>query len=360
MTIEMMPRSAARTGRGTAYVSEFRDLTAQVREAGLSGRRHGFYAASLAAGLVALVAVWVGVALLGDSWWQLALAVVLGVVLSQLAFLGHEACHRQMFASPRHNEWAARVLSTLLVGISYSWWMTKHTRHHANPNKLGKDPDVESGAVAFSSEAAGQRGPVGTWLVRRQGWFFLPLLALEGWSLHVSSYRQALGRRPVKRRGLEITLLTVRHAAFLTAVFLLLPPGLGAAFIAVQVAVFGFLLGFAFAPNHIGMPVVPRGVEVDFLRRQVLMSRDISGGPLVRFLMGGLENQVEHHLFPAMSRPDLRRAQPIVAAYCAERGIAYTQTSLVESYRVLLTFLNEVGLRERDTFSCPLVRSHRG
>ena len=92
---------------------------------------------------------------------------------------------------------------------------------------------------------------------------------------------------------------------------------MAAAFLGVQLAVFGFLLGGAFAPNHVAMPIVPADGQFDFIRRQVLMSRNISGGPVVRFFMGGLENQVEHHLFPAMARPNLKRAQASSASTAA-------------------------------------------
>jgi hypothetical protein len=78
----------------------------------------------------------------------------------------------------------------------------------------------------------------------------------------------------------------------------LLPAGTAAAFVGVQLAVFGVLLGGAFAPNHIGMPIVLAGLKVDFLRRQVLMSRNISGGRITGYAMGGLNYQIEHHLFP--------------------------------------------------------------
>jgi len=355
-TIEPTLRGRA----GPAYVSGFRDLTALVKDAGLMGRRYGFYGVCLGAAGVALAAVWVGVVLLGDSWFQLLLAAALGLVAAQLGFLGHEACHRQIFRSARWNEWTGRVLSGLFVGISYGWWMSKHTRHHANPNKLGKDPDISSGAVAFTPEAAEGRRGLGAWLARRQGYFFLPLLALEGLSLHISSIRQVLGRAPVKHRRVEIAFLTVRLVGFLGLIFWLLPPGIAAAFVGVQIGVFGFLLGGAFAPNHVGMPTVPRGVEIDFLRRQVLMSRNISGGPVVRFFMGGLENQVEHHLFPGMARPNLRRARRIVRAYCAEHHIPYTETTLTSSYGTILRYLNQVGLAQRSTFACPLVQEYRG
>jgi hypothetical protein len=109
----------------------------------------------------------------------------------------------------------------------------------------------------------------------------------------------------------------------------LLPAGKAAAFVGVQLAVFGVLLGGAFAPNHIGMPIVPAGLKVDFLRRQVLMSRNICGGRITG--SAGLNYQIEHHQFPNMPRPNLKRAQPLVRAHCAEHGVDYTETSLLAS-----------------------------
>ena len=163
----------------------------------------------------------------------------------------------------------------------------------------------------------------------------------------------------MKHRAVEITFLAVRIFGYLALVFILLPPGVAAAFVGVQVLVFGFLLGGAFAPNHIGMPVVPRGMSIDFLRRQVLMSRNISGGPVVRFLLGGLDTQVEHHLFPSMPRPNLRRAQAIVQDYCREHSIVYTETSIWRAYANILPYLNRVGLRQQDAFACPLTQQFR-
>ncbi len=353
----MSPRNGVVT-RGQ-QASLYRELTDQVTAAGLMRRRYGFYWGAFGVAMVALGGVWAAVVLLEHSWLKLLLAVALGVIYAQLGFLGHEACHRQIFRSARWNEWAGRVLSGLLVGISYGWWMSKHSRHHAAPNQLGKDPDIESGAVAFSAEAVRERRGLSAWFAARQGWFFLPLLLLEGLSLHVSSFTRVAGGQPMKHRVTEMVFLVVRVGGQLALVFLLLPPGLAAAFIGVQLAVFGFLLGGAFAPNHIGMPLVDRGVSIDFLRRQVLMSRNISGGPLVRFLMGGLDTQVEHHLFPGMPRPNLRRAQTLVRRFCEEHDISYTETSILDAYRNILGYLNRVGLGERDSFACPITQQFR-
>ena len=348
------------SGAAARYVSGFQELTRRVQAEGLLARRYAFYWTCFGLAAVALAGLVAGMLLLGPSWLQLLLAAALGVLLTQLGFLGHEASHRQIFRSARWNDWTGRVLSGLLVGLSYGWWMNKHTRHHAHPNEVGKDPDIESSAVAFTEEAAASRSRLGAWFARRQGGFFLPLLALEGLSLHVASVRHLLNRRPVRHRWVEILFVLVRLVGYPLALFLLLPPGMAFAFLGVQLGVFGFLLGGAFAPNHVAMPIVPRGVKVDFLRRQVLMSRNIAGGPVIRFLMGGLSQQVEHHLFPNMARPNLRRAARHVRAYCEEHGIAYTETSLTESYVQILRYLNQVGLAARaDTFTCPLAQQYR-
>ncbi|MFL6065869.1 MAG: fatty acid desaturase family protein [Friedmanniella sp.] len=319
-------------------------------------RRYGYYWTKLVGAAVLLAAWAVGFVALGDTWWQLASAVLLSVLLTQTAFLGHDAAHRQIFKSGRWNDWVSLVVANLFVGLSYGWWQSKHTRHHASPNQVGADPDIDLPVIAFTPEAANRRRTrLGRWLVAHQGWYFFPTLLLEGVSLHADGLIRVLGRGPLKRRWLELTLLTVRLGGLVTLVFLVLPPGKAVAFLAVQLAVFGLYMGGAFAPNHVGMPLVSARLKLDFLRRQVLMSRNVSGGRGVAILMGGLNYQVEHHLFPSMARPHLRRVQPLVEAHCRAMGVPYTQTTLWRSYGIVVRYLNTVGLKGRDPFLCPLV-----
>ena len=124
-------------------------------------------------------------------------------------------------------------------------------------------------------------------------------------------------------------------------------------------AVFGLCLGGSFAPSHKGMPIVPRDMKIDFLRRQVMMSRNVRGGLVVDIAMGGLNYQIEHHLFPSMPRPNLRLAQPAVRAYCLDHGVAYTEVGLFESYGIVVGYLNNVGLRASGPFECPLATNLR-
>jgi fatty acid desaturase len=323
-------------------------------------RRYGYYWAKLI-GAVVLLAVWVAAFVwIGDSWWQLASAAVLGVTMTQIAFLGHDAAHRQMFKSGRWNDWISMIIANLLVGISYGWWQSKHTRHHANPNKEGADPDIALRAVAMTpAMATRHRSRLLRWLVAHQGWYFFPLLVLEGVSLHTDGLKRVLSRDKVERRWVEIAFLTVRLGGLTALVLAVLPPGKAVAFMAVQLAVFGLYMGSSFAPNHIGMPLVSPKLKLDFLRRQVLMSRNITGGRLISLFMGGLNYQVEHHLFPSMARPHLRKIQSLVATYCADEGVTYTQTSLWQSYRTVIGYLNTVGLKGKDPFLCPLVAQRR-
>jgi fatty acid desaturase len=335
------------------FTNTFTELAQAIRRKGLQSRRPGFYLMIFAVLVLALAGSATGMILLEDSWLQLLLAGALGVVFTQFAFLGHEASHRQIFQSGQANDRAGQVLAAL-VGLSHGWWMNKHSRHHANPNKIGKDPDIESDTVAFLDESAATRSGVRAWFTRRQGYLFFPLLLLEGLNLHVKAITSLSSRSPVKGRWIEVGMLTARFIIFFGLVFWLLPFGMAWAFIGVQLAVFGLYMGATFAPNHKGMPIVPADIKLDFLSKQVRTSRNITGGWWATILMGGLNYQIEHHLFPSMPRPHLRAARALVREHCRSNDIPYVETSLLSSYRTVISYLNRVGLAARDPFDCPL------
>jgi len=138
-----------------------------------------------------------------------------------------------------------------------------------------------------------------------------------------------------------------------------LSPGIAFVFLAVQLGIFGVYMGMVFAPNHKGMPLVPKDAKLDFLTRQVLMSRNVRGTRALDVVMGGLNYQIEHHLFPSMPRPHLRHVAPMVQTYCVSHGVPYTVTGLLESYGIVIRYINRVGLGERDPFACPLVEQRR-
>jgi len=350
-------RAPARPGREVN--SDFTELARLIQASGLMRRRYGYYWAKLIGLPLLVIAVFAAFVAIGDTWWQLVTAVVLGILFTQVAFLGHDAAHRQIFVSGKWNDWTSLVIGDLFIGMSYGWWRHRHTRHHANPNKLGVDPDTELPVIPLRPEQTRHRSRLFRWLAAHQGLLFFPILPLQGIALHAASVQRVLARERVERRWIEIALLSIRLVGYAVLVFVVLSPALALVFLAVQLGVFGFYMGASFAPNHKGMPLVPADAKLGFLQRQVLTSRNIRGNRLLDVAMGGLNYQIEHHLFPSMARPHLRRAAPIVAEYCRARGIPYTETTLLQSYGIVIRHINRVGLGERDPFDCPLVADRR-
>jgi len=322
--------------------SEYAQLSRQIKQAGLLDRRRRYYAARISLNLVLLAAGGAAFVLLGDSWWQLLTAAYLAVVFTQIAFVGHDAGHRQILRTRSANDLVGLLHATLLVGVSFEWWVGKHNRHHSNPNHEDLDPDIEIAALAFTAGQAGdKRGPFRV-IARYQAWLFFPLLLLEAAHLHVASAKAIL-RDTGQRNAVEASLLLVHVAGYLTALLLVLSPWQAAAFVLVQQGLFGLYLGCSFAPNHKGMPTLTEAEELDFLRRQVLTSRNVAGSRVVDFLLGGLNYQIEHHLFPNMPRPNLRHAQPLVRAFCTQHNIPYVEATMFGSYAEALRHLHTVG-----------------
>jgi fatty acid desaturase len=268
--------------------------------------------------------------------------VFFAVVFTQFGFMGHDAGHRQIFGSRRANDLVGHAHGAV-TGISYQWWVGKHNRHHANPNHEDADPDIDIPALAFSREQALDKRGLLRWVAKYQAFLFFPLLLTEAVMLRVASLRAVL-RGEVKSAGLEAVLLTANIVGYLAAVFLVLSPLKAVLFIVVQQGLMGVYLGCSFAPNHKGMPILAKDQQVDYLRKQVLTSRNVTGGRWVDFLIGGLNYQIEHHLFPSMPRPNLRRAQALVQEFCSQHEISYTQCGLLTSYAWVLRHLHSVGV----------------
>jgi fatty acid desaturase len=106
---------------------------------------------------------------------------------------------------------------------------------------------------------------------------------------------------------------------------------------------FGLYNASVFAPNHKGMKMMSDDEPLDFLRTQVLTARNVRGSRFVDFWYGGLNYQIEHHLFPSLPRNRLGDAQPLVEEFCAARGIPYYQTSLAGSYAEIFKHLKRAS-----------------
>ncbi len=337
MNAESMAAPRVATGR-----DDFAELSRQVRDDGLMVRRRGYYTVKISATVVALFALVVTALVLGNSWWNLGVAVGLAFVLAQLGFIGHDAGHRQICTRRRHNDAIGLVVANLFTGFSFGWWLSKHNRHHAHTNRPEKDPDMAPGALVYTREQVLGLGRVGRLYASAQAVLLVPLLFLEALNMHVASAAALLRRRDLAAVA-EAGLLAVHIGVFFVAPFLVLSPVRAVVFIAVTQSLFGFYLGVSFLTNHVGMPVLVPGDELGFLRRQVVTSRNLSGPLFTGFLFGGLDTQIEHHLFPTMPRANLRRARKLVRPFCTEHRIDYTEQSPWRAYRDVVRHLRVTG-----------------
>ncbi|MGW4202326.1 fatty acid desaturase family protein [Streptomyces sp. NPDC004726] len=332
--------------------SEFAPLLRVVKEQGLLEHRRGWYARGIIVNLLAIAGVITGMALVGGSWWVLLLAPPLALFSTRTAFFGHDAGHAQITGDRRKNRIIQLIHANLLLGMSQEWWNDKHNRHHAHPNHLEKDPDVAADIVVFTQKQAVGRAGFRRWLTRHQAWMFFPLTTLEGIALKVYGFQAVFSAEPKngrrqsgRERAVEGGLLLAHVIAYATLLLTTMTPGQAVFFALIHQMILGLHLGMAFAPNHKGMemPDEQSGERWGHLRRQVLTSRNVRGGPVTDWLLGGLNYQIEHHLFPSMPRPHLRLAQPLVRAHCRSLGVPYTETGLIESYRQALTHMHRVG-----------------
>ncbi|MDN5549880.1 MAG: fatty acid desaturase, partial [Brevibacterium sp.] len=224
---------------------------AQVKEAGLLARRPGWNTLRFVLLGISYVVAFAMLFLIGESWWQMATAVVFGILFTQTAYVAHDAAHRQIFTNGKVGEWVSTIIGNLFIGLSFGWWLKKHNAlHHANPNKAGVDGDIAPGALIFDpADAQGLTG-LRKWLAAHQGWFFFPLLTLAGVQLHVNSVKAILvGQSSIKRRWIEGIFIGIRIIGFPLIAIWAAGPVIGIVFTIVQVMVFGVHMGGSFAPN---------------------------------------------------------------------------------------------------------------
>ncbi len=347
-----------RARRAERPPSDYSRVLASAQSLGLMRRAYTYYATRIAGLAVALAGVCVAFAFVGDSWAQMAVAATLGIVLTQIIFFSHDAAHRQIFQSQKANEMTALVMGTFFGGVSLAWWHNKHNKHHAAPNQIGKDSDIDASVVHFYPPAVPPQSRVLSFLHQHQGWWFYPILSFEMLNLHFQGVQAVIMRKGLKRRWIEAAMLVVRLGGYPALLFLFLSPGKAVAFLAVQLAVTGMYLGASFAASHIGMAVLPHDSRIDFFQRQVLTSRNIRGGRVASFAMGGLNYQIEHHLFPSMPRPNLHKMRPVLQNFCADRGVEYHEVTILRAWRIVAVYLNKVGLSAR-SFQCPMASALR-
>ena len=227
------------------------------------------------------------------------------------------------------------VCGDLLSGGSYRWWVKKHNRHHAHPNDVDRDPDMDLPLFALTTgQADGKRG-LPRLVARYQVYCAVPLLTLLVYGQRIASVRFVASERSMYRRW-EAAALILNAVLYLGVPLYFLGPWSTLLLIVVHQAVNGPLSrhGLRTQPQGDGRPGRRRtagrapGPGADRAR--------CAGEPGDGLVLWRAQLQIEHHLFPALPRNRLPAAQRIVKTFCREQNISYHETSVLRSYREIL------------------------
>lgn len=333
LRVESTPRS-----------TDYAELKQRIKAAGLLDRQPLYYTSKFITNIALFAAA---IALL--FWvaeWHISLLLLIALFWSfvyvQIGVLGHDAMHNQITRKSWKAEVMGYFLGNMSIGMSRSWWVEKHNEHHAHPNQLDHDPDIDFPIIIFDEAQLANKSQWQRAIIKYQAFLFFPILMLVSISMRYHGLRTVI-TQPTHHRALELLTLALYYVTYGGMVFYALPFFQALLFVVVHQAFFGLYMGGIFAPNHKGMPILPADQKLDFLRLQVLTARNVKGHPVTDFLYGGLNYQVEHHLFPTAPRNKLSQIHKMTKQFCHERGISFYETSLVRSYVEMVQSLHEVS-----------------
>lgn len=342
-------RSVLGYARGST--NEFDELKRLIMQEGLLEKQPRYYASKILVVWMMLACGLLFLALTRSLSLQLLDAAFLAFVFGQIGFIGHDAGHAQIFRASWKNRVMCLLHGNLLLGISSEWWIMNHNQHHRFPNRLDLDPAVDFAVIAFSEQQARTKQGLLKFVTSYQAYFFFPLLCLTLVGIRIDSI-QFLLLKKAKRPLIEALLLAAHFGLYFGFLFHCLGFPHMLLFAAVHQALFGAYVGLTFAPNHKGMPMMTGESRMDFLRSQVLTARNVRRHPVTDFWYGGLNYQIEHHLFPCMPRNNLSESQKLVRKFCSTRSIPYYEASLVQSYLEILKCLHMVSVVAREKRTC--------
>jgi fatty acid desaturase len=249
----------------------------------------------------------------------------------QAGFIAHEAGHGALTRDRRLAGLIGQVCHTVLTGLSFSYFQHIHRRHHPHCNDRGRDPDMQSEFVSMYRESALAKTGLGRLVTRHQAPLVWLLIGLQGFTLKIDGLC-FVRRHPRRTRGDQLALGL--HAALWLAppALLLGMPGALLNYLLMTVLI-GFYVGAIFMVNHVGTRVIEPGEPLSFFEQELAVTRNLGASRLDDLVFGGVNNHIEHHLFPSMPAAHLRRARRITREFCRRHGIAYREMSWLAAAR---------------------------
>lgn len=317
------------------------ELRATLAQKGYYKRRYGYYFL-LSACLVVGFAISIYTIAITDSLWiQCLNAAFFGFIVIQAGMLGHDLSHGQVFSNIRLNRTLAMLLWGFVAGLSESKWYLNHSQHHNEVNHSEHDPDLQMPFI-FQDEQVEFKNNRYQSLRRYQHILFFVVLPLAYPIYIMRSIVHDIS--DLNRTSIiELTLMALHYLVFLGLIFYNLPLLTGLVFVFIFAAVSGTYMGLVFAPNHKGMPMVDESASVEWWH-QIVCTRNLYPNVFTFHLMGGLNYQIEHHLFPHMPRINYQSVAPMVKEFCKQYELEYYESSWTGSMREIYISLKKMSL----------------
>lgn len=351
--------------RQKEFEKGYRELRAKIVAMGLFNASPMYYTYKVLSNLL-LVAIAIACAVMSDSFSvNMIGALVLGIFWQQCGWLAHDFLHHQVFKNRLHGDLMGVLIGDLFQGFSVQWWKSKHNAHHAVPNLHASCPDAADGdpdidtmpilAWTLKMAESAEKSKTGQFLIRWQSFFYFPVLlfarlawAHQSWVFVWGGFGQHsvkaahIDKKNMKYPTLEKIAL-VLHYAWLFYVMSFMPILNAVAYFFVAQMSCGFFLATVFGLGHNGMAVYPADQRPDFWKLQVSTTRNITSNWFVDWFCGGLQYQVDHHLFPSLPRHNLKQVHELVASFCKDQGVTYHETDMLVGTYEVLSHLSKVS-----------------
>ncbi|WP_457747212.1 fatty acid desaturase family protein [Sulfurimonas sp.] len=310
----------------------FDELKAAVRRAGLLERVPVRGSLEMGAVLVSMALVYYIVynwssLHFTQPWGAIGLGLFMSVIFTRAVFVSHDVLHTQYFKDKKFSFKISYPFSAIILSNSSSWWDFKHNvNHHTWCNVPQKDEDILAMDGAFAPGHTGSK----RWLKKSKYLVFWGAMFFMYPAFIAQSYKFVIKRK----KWAELALMLLHWPIIWGPVFYFLP--LSEAVIVALTLNFTLSpwLAFGFITNHLGCEVFEKevGEKLSWMELQMRTSRSLTGGVFIHWFYGGLNTQIEHHLFPKAPRFNLLEIQRMTREYAAKHGIKYFETTVTEAY----------------------------
>lgn len=293
---------------------------------------------------------------------NMAGAIVIALFWQQCGWLAHDFLHHQVFKNRVYGDLMGIVVGNIFQGFSVQWWKGKHNAHHAVPNLHASSPDAHDGdpdidtmpLLAWTKVMAdsAKDSKWGRFFIRFQAILYFPILFFARLSWANESLKFVFGKSDLKgadidKANMQYPVLEklglIIHYAILFSVMYQMPAVNALCFFFLAETMCGLFLALVFGLGHNGMAVYPANERPDFWKLQVTTTRNVTSNPFVDWFCGGLQYQVDHHLFPMLPRHNLAKVHKLVEQFCKEFGVTYHETNMYDGTVEVLTHLSEVS-----------------